>query len=112
MVRVKRIYEQAADGDGTRVLVDRLWPRGVRKEAAAIDWWAKEVAPSTALRRWFHQQPESFDEFARAYRRELEGNPALDELRRLASAGTVTLLFASRERSRNHATVLAELLEG
>ncbi|HKI58777.1 MAG TPA: DUF488 family protein [Trueperaceae bacterium] len=111
MVRLKRIYDRADDEDGTRVLVDRLWPRGVRKEAAGVDWWAKEVAPSKELRTWLHQDPEGrFEAFAESYRRELDGNPALERLGAMASEGTVTLLYASRERERNHARVLAELL--
>jgi uncharacterized protein YeaO (DUF488 family) len=110
MVRVKRIYEAPAEDDGTRVLVDRLWPRGVRKQAAALDWWATEVAPSTALRRAFAHHGERFEAFAEAYRRELEGNRALEELRRLAAKGTLTLLYAARDEEHNHARVLEALI--
>ncbi|HKI56994.1 MAG TPA: DUF488 family protein [Trueperaceae bacterium] len=110
MVRVKRIYQEAGAEDGSRVLVDRLWPRGVRKDAAAIDWWARDLAPSTELRTWLHADPERFEAFVEAYRRELEGNPALERLRRMAAEGTVTLLYAARDEQRNHARVLAELL--
>lgn len=111
MVRLKRIYDDAGRDDGARVLVDRLWPRGVRKDAAGVDWWAKELAPSSALRRWLHADPAGrFEAFEASYRSELEGNPELERLRALASEGTVTLLYASRDRQRNHARVLADVL--
>lgn len=112
MVRVRRIYEPATQDDGARVLVDRLWPRGVRREAAKLDEWAKEVAPSHDLRRWFHAQEGRFEEFRERYLTELDGNETLGRLRALAAKGDVTLLTAARNEAENHATVLAEVLRG
>jgi uncharacterized protein YeaO (DUF488 family) len=90
VVHIKRIYEPGADADGLRVLVDRLWPRGVAKAAAAVDLWMKDVAPSTDLRRWFGHRPDRWDAFIQRYGIELGANPAWDELRRLASTSDVT----------------------
>ncbi|NMO56912.1 DUF488 domain-containing protein [Actinoplanes sp. TBRC 11911] len=107
--RVKRVYDAPSPDDGYRVLVDRLWPRGVTKERAALDLWAKEVAPSTDLRVWFHQHPDEFDVFAERYRTELDANPAaVDRLRDLAPV--VTLLYSVHDREHNHAALLAEYL--
>jgi len=106
--RVKRVYDDPAADDGCRVLVDRLWPRGVTKERAALDRWAKEVAPSTELRTWFHAHPDQFPEFARRYRAELDGNPAVAGLRDLGP--TVTLLYSVRDAEHNHAQLLADYL--
>lgn len=109
--RTKRIYDEAGPEDGFRVLVDRLWPRGVSKERAALDLWLKEVAPSTELRTWFHANTGGFDEFAERYRAELRTNPAVDELRRLgATHETVTLLYGVRDPEHNHARILAAYL--
>jgi uncharacterized protein YeaO (DUF488 family) len=110
VVHIKRIYEPGADADGLRVLVDRLWPRGVAKAAAAVDLWMKDVAPSTDLRRWFGHRPDRWDAFIQRYGIELGANPAWDELRRLASTSDVTLLYAARDQVHNHAVVLAERL--
>lgn len=112
MVRVKRIYEEAAPDDGVRVLVDRLWPRGVRKADARLDAWAKELAPSSELRRWYGHEPGRFDAFAKRYREELAQRDELDAWRRRASEETVTLLTATRDVEHGHARVLAEALEG
>lgn len=110
-VRIKRIYEPVSDDDGTRVLVDRLWPRGVRKDEAAVDHWLKGVAPSPELRKWFAHDPARFDEFAAAYRDELDRAPeAVGELFALARAGDVTLLYGARDPECNHARVLAAYL--
>jgi len=110
---VKRVYDDPAPSDGYRVLVDRLWPRGVTKERAALDLWAKEAAPSTELRRWFHAHPDQFAEFARRYRAELDANPAAGQLRELAREyPTVTLLYSVRDPANNHARVLADHLAG
>jgi uncharacterized protein YeaO (DUF488 family) len=112
-VRRKRVYERPSPEDGVRVLVDRIWPRGVSKEKAAVDHWLKDVAPSTALRRWFGHDPERWAEFRRRYRAELARQPELiAELRRLARAGTVTLVFSARDVDHNQAAVLQELLSG
>ncbi len=110
-LRVKRIYEDPEPADGTRILVDRLWPRGVSKEAAALDRWMKEIAPSHALRKWFHADSDRWEEFVKRYTGELEDEPELvSELRGLASEGTVTLLYGARDTTRNHALVLADYL--
>lgn len=110
--RVKRVYLPAAAGDGTRVLVDRLWPRGLRKAEAAIDLWLKEVAPSAELRKWFGHDPARFAEFASRYRRELDGNAAaIAQLRVLADTGTVTLLYGAHDEVHNQAQVLADYLK-
>jgi uncharacterized protein YeaO (DUF488 family) len=112
-LQVKRVYESAEPGDGFRVLVDRLWPRGVSKERAALGEWAKQVAPSTELRQWFHAHPGEFDEFARRYRAELAGNPEVDRLReQLAAHPVSTLLYAVADTEHNHARILAEVLAG
>ena len=112
-VRVRRIYDQPATEDGIRVLVDRVWPRGIRKDAAAIDVWAKDVAPSTELRKWYGHVPERFGHFQARYRDELAAPPtraALDHLRTLAHGSTLTLLTATRDVDHSQAAVLAELL--
>jgi uncharacterized protein YeaO (DUF488 family) len=110
-VRLKRAYEPAASADGYRVLVDRLWPRGVSRDRARLDAWAPEVAPSTTLRKWFGHEPGRFPEFRRRYLEEL-GNerPRLSELRRRAREGTLTLVYAARDTEHNEAVVLAEVL--
>lgn len=110
MVRLKRVYEDATETDGQRVLVDRLWPRGVTKERAAIDWWAKELAPSNELRTWFAHDPGRYAEFKRRYREELAGNEALGRLKELAGNGTVTLVYSAKDEQHNQARVLQELL--
>jgi uncharacterized protein YeaO (DUF488 family) len=112
-VRLRRIYDEATPADGARVLVDRLWPRGISKDRAQLDQWCKEVAPSTELRTWYHHDPELFDEFARRYRSELEGPDraaAFEKLRRLARRGTLTLLTATKDVERSEAAVLVDLI--
>ncbi len=111
-IKTKRIYETAAATDGYRILVDRLWPRGLTKEAANIDRWMKEVAPSNELRTWFHAHMEQWDEFAARYKAELKDSEALQTLRELAQENeVVTLLFAAKTEDRNQAMVLKNLLE-
>jgi uncharacterized protein YeaO (DUF488 family) len=111
-IHVKRIYDDAEDTDGARVLVDRVWPRGVSKDRAALDLWCREAAPSTDLRTWFHRDvPGRFARFADRYAAELADNPAVDELRRLAAEHDVlTLLYAAKDTERNNAVVLAGYL--
>ncbi len=110
--RVKRIYQPPAPDDGLRFLVDRIWPRGLKKTDAAIDRWLKDVAPSPELRRWFAHDPAKWEEFRRRYARELEARPqALEELRALAQKQTVTLLFGARDERHNHARALKAHLE-
>lgn len=112
-VRVRRVYEGPSPGDGTRVLVDRVWPRGLRKDAARLDEWAKDAAPSTELRSWYRHDPAKFEEFRRRYTAELaQPGPAeaVGRLRTLAEQGAVTLLTATRDLSLSQAAVLAALL--
>jgi uncharacterized protein YeaO (DUF488 family) len=110
-IRLKRAYEPASPSDGYRVLVDRLWPRGVMKKQAQLDEWEKELAPSTKLRQWFGHEPTRFAEFRRRYVDELRRQrPRLTELRRRASAGTLTLVYSAKDNEHNDAVVLAEVL--
>jgi len=111
-LRIKRVYDAAEPADGFRVLVDRLWPRGLTREAAALDLWLKDVAPSTELRRWWDHDPARMDEFAKRYRAELDGSPAGAELRdAIRSHDVVTLLYAARDPSVNHARILLDRLQ-
>jgi uncharacterized protein YeaO (DUF488 family) len=110
-VRVKRVYEPAERSDGYRILIDRLWPRGVSRDRAKLDAWEKDLAPSAALRTWFGHQPDLFDEFRRRYVAELRGHRSLlSELRQRARRGTLTLLYAARDPEHNDAVVLAEVI--
>ncbi len=112
-IRVRRIYDDVSPKDGARVLVDRVWPRGLRKDAARLDDWAKDVAPSAELRTWYRHDPGKFEEFRRRYTAELAqpgAREALGRLRTLADAGPVTLLTATRDLSLSQAAVLARLL--
>ncbi|MGH8131981.1 MAG: DUF488 domain-containing protein [Steroidobacteraceae bacterium] len=110
-VQIKRIYDDPDDADGFRALVDRLWPRGVSKQRAALDAWLVELAPSNALRIWYGHDPRRWQEFGRRYRAELRAHAAnLQELRRRAAKQRVTLLYGSREARINHAVVLREVL--
>src|SRR5215475_846042 len=114
-VRVKRVYEAARRSDGMRVLVDRLWPRGLTKQDAALDAWLADLAPSNELRKWFHAYPEHWAEFRKRYLQELSNGraqAALDKLYDLGRRGNLTLLFASKNVERNNAVILRELLEG
>jgi uncharacterized protein YeaO (DUF488 family) len=109
-VRVARVYDDAGPDDGRRFLVDRIWPRGVRKDDPRVGTWLKDVAPSKELREWYGHQPELFDEFASRYREELRGNETLRELRRLSGREIVTLVTATRDVDCSHVAVLARLL--
>lgn len=110
-IKVKRVYEPASPDDGYRVLVDRLWPRGLGRERVAASMWLKEAAPSTVLRRWFGHEPLKFDEFRRRYLEELAAKPeAAAEVLEMARKGRVTLLYAARDEEHNHAIVLREYL--
>jgi uncharacterized protein YeaO (DUF488 family) len=114
-VRVGRVYDEPEPDDGTRVLVDRIWPRGLSKDKARLDLWLKQVAPSTELRKWYRHDPERFEEFGRRYREELEDAEraqALKDLRELARSGTLTLLTATRHAEISEAAVLADLIRG
>jgi len=110
-VLIKRVYEPYAKEDGFRILVDRLWPRGIKKENAHIDIWLQEVAPSTALRKWFHHDSENWKEFVKKYKEELSDNDALSELRKLVKEHKkVTLLYGAKNEDHNHAQVLLKLI--
>jgi uncharacterized protein YeaO (DUF488 family) len=110
-VRLKRAYERASADDGRRILVDRLWPRGLSKRRAAVDQWMKDIAPSPALRKWFGHDPARWTEFRRRYVREIRHRgELLAELRRLARQGRVTLVYAARDEDHNDAVVLRTLL--
>jgi uncharacterized protein YeaO (DUF488 family) len=113
MIRIKRIYEQPAEEDGFRILVDRLWPRGIKKETAKIDLWLKEVAPSGELRKWFSHDPEKWEEFRKKYAAELDAKqPLLKEIRQMEKEkGTVTLLYSARDVEHNNAVALKAVLE-
>lgn len=111
-VRIKRVYAQPAQEDGARILVDRLWPRGLRREAAALTSWLKDIAPSPELRRWFGHDPQRWTDFSARYRQELEANPiAVAQLAELLGRGAATLLYAARDEQHNHARVLADYMD-
>ncbi len=110
--KIKRIYESPESDDGYRVLVDRLWPRGISKERAALDEWAKEIAPTNELRQWFNHDPEKFTEFSERYRKELDENPAVIKARNdWTNHPTVTLLYSAKDVEFNQAVVLKQWLE-
>ena len=112
MIRIKRIYEEASEDDGLRVLVDRLWPRGLSKEKAKIDQWEKELAPTTELRHWFGHDPAKWEEFLERYRAELAGKEeALSRLRQECDEGVVTLLYAAKDEEHNNAVALKRYIE-
>lgn len=111
-IEIKRVYVPAAAEDGCRVLVDRVWPRGMSKQRAALDLWAKDVAPSTALRKWFGHDPERWDEFRKRYGDELaQHGQLLDDLRARAGKGRLTLVYSARDEAHNQAVALKQLLE-
>lgn len=110
-LKLKRAYEPAEAGDGRRVLVDRIWPRGVSKDEAHVDLWLKEVAPSTALRKWFGHDPARWSEFRERYFKELRANPAVENLRQIMAAGPVTLVYGAKDTQHNQAVALAEFLQ-
>jgi uncharacterized protein YeaO (DUF488 family) len=112
MIRVKRVYEQMESGDGRRFLVERLWPRGMKKDDLRMDGWMKDVAPSDALRKWFGHDPAMWEEFGRRYVAELEANPdSWKELLEAATQGTVTLLYSAHDQEHNNAVALKRFLE-
>jgi uncharacterized protein YeaO (DUF488 family) len=111
-IRIARIYQDVEPDDGQRVLVDRIWPRGIRKDDPRVGIWLKDVAPSKELREWYHHQSQRFDEFASRYEAELADNPAMEELRELTKRGVVTLVTATRDIDDSQAAVLAKVLKG
>jgi len=111
-IRIKRVYEEPEEADGRRVLVDRLWARGLSKEKAKVDVWVKDIAPSTELRRWYGHDPNKWTEFKTRYAAELESNPGkVEELLAEAQAGIVTFLYSSKEERLNNAVALKEYIE-
>lgn len=111
MIYIKRIYESPSEADGFRVLVDRLWPRGIKKENAKIDLWIKDIAPSTNLRKWFAHDVEKWNEFNDKYEKEVRSNPSLEYLiGQISDHPVVTLLFGARDTEHNNAVVLARVL--
>lgn len=111
MINIKRVYEPASKDDGYRVLVDRLWPRGISKTEAAVDLWLKEIAPSTELRKWFGHDPGRFTEFKKRYIKELDNNPATKTLKNLANQHKkITLLYGAKDEHHNQAVILQGLL--
>lgn len=112
-IKLKRVYEQPEKDDGLRVLVDRLWPRGLTKEKAAVGLWLKEIAPSTELRKWFAHDPEKWPEFTKRYRDELKHNkPAVNQLKQELKNGPVTILYGAKDTEHNEAVVLLKFLGG
>lgn len=111
-MEIKRIYNDVADDDGYRILVDRIWPRGIKKEDAHLDDWIKDIAPSTELRKWFGHEPEKFQSFAKKFRKELEGkSEVLEKIRLIAKKQKVTLLYAAKDVEHNQAVVLLDVLK-
>jgi uncharacterized protein YeaO (DUF488 family) len=111
-ITIKRVYEPAAKADGARVLIDRVWPRGITKEKAALDLWLKEIAPSTELRKWFGHDPARWDEFRRRYNKELDGNEEpVRQLNALIGKGPVTLLYSAHDTEHNQAVALSDYLK-
>ncbi|MBC9812974.1 DUF488 family protein [Crocinitomicaceae bacterium CZZ-1] len=111
IIHIKRVYEQPEESDGYRILVDRLWPRGIKKEQAHVSEWNKEVAPSTELRTWFDHRPERFEQFSREYRNELlQKREELIRIQRLADKQPVTLIYAAKDPEMNHVVILCDVL--
>lgn len=111
-IRIKRIYEEAYDQDGHRILIDRLWPRGVSKEKAKLHDWKKEIAPSEKLRKWFDHDPDKFEEFSKKYKKELKNkSEEINAVREIAKEHRVSLLYGAKDENHNHAIILKEFLE-
>ena len=109
-IPIKRVYEAPDAADGKRVLIDRLWPRGLTKQKAAVDLWLKDIAPSAELRKWFGHEPAKWPEFQRRYRAELNGSAALAQLKSLVAQGKVTLVYGAKDERHNDAVVLQQML--
>lgn len=111
-IHLKRVYDSPAPEEGKRILVDRLWPRGMTKEKARVDLWLKDIAPTTELRQWFGHDPEKWSEFKKRYTVELKNNPALGELKKLAheAEGNITIVYAARDEQHNEAVVIQQML--
>ena len=112
MIRIKRVYEKPEASDGVRILVDRLWPRGLTKDKAEIVYWAKDISPSTELRQWYNHTPEKWKEFQKRYRAELDANPeGIEKLKAYTTKDTVTFVYSSKEEKINNAEALRSYLE-
>ena len=111
MIKIKRVYDEPEKDDGQRILVDRLWPRGLKKEESGVDLWMKEVAPSTELRKWFHKQEGQWEDFRRKYTAELCCSRRFEDLVDISMDHDITLLYASRDTEQNHAVILKNLLD-
>lgn len=112
MIKIKRVYEGYSEDDGIRILVERLWPRGISKEKAHIDVWMKEIAPSTELRKWFNHEDNKWDEFVKRYREELDGNSALDRLKEIIDKNNrVTLIYSAKNTEHNSAVALSGVVQ-
>lgn len=111
MINLKRVYEKPSEKDGVRILVDRLWPRGLTKQRAAVDFWMKDVAPSTELRKWFDHDPAKWKGFQQRYRKELRGRPAIELLKQKCRKKAITLLYGAKDAQHNEAIVLKKLLD-
>jgi uncharacterized protein YeaO (DUF488 family) len=112
MIKIKRVYDPPEPEDGKRILIDRLWPRGLKKENLKMDEWLKEIAPSDKLRKWFSHDPKKYEEFKKRYAKELEDkSEILERIRREAKKGRVTILFSAKDTEHNNATVMKELLK-
>lgn len=109
-IQIKRIYEPRSESDGMRILVDRLWPRGIKKEAAHLDEWMKDIAPSTQLRKWFNHDASKWQEFQLKYMHELQHNPMAEHLLKPGTHRTITLLYAAHDEEHNHALVLQHFI--
>lgn len=110
-IKIKRVYESPEKTDGFRILIDRVWPRGMTKEKASVDLWLKEIGPSTALRKWFNHDPEKWNEFKKRYVKELKNNKeAIDQIKAHLKKGTVTLVYSAKDEEHNQAVVLKEFL--
>jgi uncharacterized protein YeaO (DUF488 family) len=111
-IRIKRVYEKPEKADGFRILVDRVWPRGMTKEKAAVDLWLKEVAPTTELRKWFGHDPDKWNEFKKRYLKALKNNKeAVDQIKEHLKKGTVTLVYSAKDEKHNQAVVLQEMIK-
>lgn len=110
LLGIKRVYDKPSLSDGKRILVDRLWPRGVKKSTSNIDLWLKEVAPSNELRKWFSHDPEKWEDFKERYKKELKGNASLEELRKIINDTDVTLIYGAKDEKHNNALVLVSVL--
>ena len=110
MIKIKRVYEKPERTDGKRILVDRLWPRGISKEAASLDLWMKDIAPSDALREWFGHDPKRWRAFKSKYLKEINGTEALKQLSQMAKGGNITLVYAAKDEQHNNAVALSEII--